>query len=405
MRIGILAPIATADVAHLLENAGDNIPPGFPGAPFMATLIETFLHQGHEVVAFTSDRTLDPNGKACVVEGPGFRLWLCPARSNSTLPSASHPVGRIWDFFRLERQQLARAVAQESMDILHAHWTYEFAMVAAESGRPCLATIHDAPGDVLRLAPGPYALGRYFMAQKVFGMDIPITAVSPYVAKVVERRSRQLPIPLIANPLPPWLKALADLAPSSQAIAPDSVVAMVLGYWTRFKNPMPGIRAFANLAREFDEPVELRLYGSDFAPGGKAEHEIRRAGIPMHNIRLRGRLEHKALLEEISNASVLLHPSLTESFGMAVAEAMALGVPVIAGCDSGAMPWLLQHGAAGQLVNVRHSDAIRPALHKALTGSAEISAQAKQAQDTIWELTDADAVARRYVSAYRETLQ
>ena len=126
----------------------------------------------------------------------------------------------------------------------------------------------------------------------------------------------------------------------------------------------------------------------------------------MHNIQLCGRLEHKALLREVSRASVFLHTSLTESFGMAVAEAMALGVPAIAGSESGAIPWLLQQGAAGQLVDVRRPDAIRAALSKALSGTcAEVVAQTKRARKTIWDMTDPRAVALRYTALYREVMQ
>ncbi len=406
MRIGILGPIATSDVAHLLTDTNGSEPSGYLGAPFMATLIESFLGLGHEVVAFTSDRTLDPRGDARVLNGPGFRLWLCPSRPNGTLPRAGNPIGRIWDFFRLERQQLAKAVANEHTDILHAHWTYEFAMVAADSGRPCLVTIHDAPGEVLRLAPTPYTLGRYLMAKKVLRSRTRFTAVSPVIAEAGQRWTKTVSIPVIANPLPAWLKTMAKAVPKNEEASSKAAVAMVLGAWTDFKNPLPGVQAFANLSRVHDKPVELRMYGADFSPGGKAEHEIRKAGISMHNIQLCGRLEHKALLREVSRASVFLHTSLTESFGMAVAEAMALGVPAIAGSESGAIPWLLQQGAAGQLVDVRRPDAIRAALSKALSGTcAEVVAQTKRARKTIWDMTDPRAVALRYTALYREVMQ
>ena len=49
---------------------------------------------------------------------------------------------------------------------------------------------------------------------------------------------------------------------------------------------------------------------------------------------------------------VLVHPSLEEAFGIAVADAMALGIPVIGGLNSGAVPWLLGEGTCGMLCDV-----------------------------------------------------
>ena len=43
---------------------------------------------------------------------------------------------------------------------------------------------------------------------------------------------------------------------------------------------------------------------------------------------------------------------------MALIEAMALGIPVIAGRHSGGVPWTLDEGRAGLLVNVKSSEQI-----------------------------------------------
>ena len=55
----------------------------------------------------------------------------------------------------------------------------------------------------------------------------------------------------------------------------------------------------------------------------------------------------------LKNVDLVIHPSLEESFGMAVAEALASRTPVIGGKTSGAVPWVLNGGKAGLLVDVR----------------------------------------------------
>lgn len=53
MRIGILGPIATDSVAHLLPALPAGTVRGATSAPVLGTLIESLLALGHEVVAYT----------------------------------------------------------------------------------------------------------------------------------------------------------------------------------------------------------------------------------------------------------------------------------------------------------------------------------------------------------------
>lgn len=54
---------------------------------------------------------------------------------------------------------------------------------------------------------------------------------------------------------------------------------------------------------------------------------------------------------------------------MVIVEAMAAGVPVVAGSRSGAPPWLLDEGAAGLLVDVTDVGAITRAMVRLLDAS------------------------------------
>jgi glycosyltransferase involved in cell wall biosynthesis len=407
MRIGILGPIGTADVQHLLDLSDTaSLSPGTPGAPFMGTLITAFLELGHEVVAFTSERTLDLDSRPRHVDGPGFRLWLCPSRPNGTLPRRGR-IGRVWDFFRMERRRLAEAVASERVDILHAHWIYEYAMVAIRSGLPAIATVHDVPGEIMRFTPTPYTVGRYMMARQVLKSGIPITAVSGYAAASMASLVSR-PITIVANPLPAWLRTLKKSRQlKDPTMADDSspfIIAMVVGHWNRFKNPLPSILAFLELRKTLARTCELRLYGPDFGPGGKAERLLRAANLPLEGIKLRGRIEHRELLHEMQSASLLLHPSLTESFGMAVAEAMAIGIPIIAGRQSGGVPWLLDEGRAGQLVDVKDTKAICSAVERIFEHPVEIDAKCEVARNRVWQLADPYATAEQYLGVYRSVL-
>lgn len=58
------------------------------------------------------------------------------------------------------------------------------------------------------------------------------------------------------------------------------------------------------------------------------------------------------MIENLGNFDILLHPSREESFGMTLIEAMAKGLPVVAGKDSGAVLWILYNGINGVLIDV-----------------------------------------------------
>jgi glycosyltransferase involved in cell wall biosynthesis len=63
-----------------------------------------------------------------------------------------------------------------------------------------------------------------------------------------------------------------------------------------------------------------------------------------------------------SEVDVLVHPSLVEAQPMALIEAMVRGIPVIGGESSGGVPWTLDHGRAGRLVDVRSPEAVAQAM-------------------------------------------
>jgi glycosyltransferase involved in cell wall biosynthesis len=54
----------------------------------------------------------------------------------------------------------------------------------------------------------------------------------------------------------------------------------------------------------------------------------------------------------MSDADVYAHASLEETFGNGIAEAMVAGMPIVAGAESGGVPWVLGNGVCGRLTDV-----------------------------------------------------
>jgi glycosyltransferase involved in cell wall biosynthesis len=86
---------------------------------------------------------------------------------------------------------------------------------------------------------------------------------------------------------------------------------------------------------------------------------------------------------------------------MAVAEALALGIPVLAGRDSGAIPWLLD-GGGGCLVDVRDPAAIAEGLLYLLRAAPQGPEAVAAGRARVRERFAARTVAMQYLAALEE---
>ncbi len=393
MKIGIAGHIATGSIAPFLDGDGAGLPRGYYGAPLLGTLIGALLERGHSIVAYTTSSDM-PAGTRVSASGNRFKITYCAARPRAFRYSEGH-WGRAADGFKRERVLLRQAMQHDAPDLVHAHWSYEFALAAIESGLPHLVTCHDAPQVVLRHAPNPYRLVRYFMARRVLAEAQNLTAVSPYLRQKIEGYAKE-PISVVPNPLPRLSVPLVESPRQFDPARPR--IAMVLNGWGALKNPKLALRAFAAIRRAFPG-AELRIMGSDYGPGGKAESWAQSHGLAKGVIFM-GPQPYSVLLARLSESDLLLHPSLEETFGMSIAEAMSLGVPVIGGQASGAVPWVI--GQAGCLTDLRSETAIVRAISGLLENPEALALLGRQAKVNALARFSAESVAIDYEKRYME---
>lgn len=396
--IGIAGPISTESVARFLKGDVAALPKGYSGAPLLGSLIGALLDRGHQVSAYTTSPNLPLDlPQPIMAQGKRFRIYYCPLRKHSLRMNGWH-LGRIVDFFGLERRYLEQAIRMDNPDIVHAHWAYEFALAAIASGKPHVVTCHDAPQEILKYMPNLYRLGRYFMALKAMRAAQKLTTVSPYM------RDSLLPlackdIEIIPNPIPPMI-AHRKLDQSRRLSLTAPIVVMVANGWGRHKNPQAGLLAFAKLRASLGG-ARLRLFGGDFGQGEVAQRWAQEQGIA-EGMEFVGRLPYENLLEEIAKGDVFLHPALEESFGMVVAEAMALGVPVVGGKTSGAVPWVIGNG--GILVDVTKPAEIANALNEVLDGQKRWQQLREAAHQSAQTRFAPEVVSALYEKSYQKQL-
>ena len=301
MRLGICGPIEIEPFRSWLKDAPENLPRGLGGTP-VVDLARAALREGWEVVLFS----LDPAVRhEMILKGPQLKICLGPFR----------PRHRARDLFRSERAYISDAVRKERPDIVHAHWTYEFALGAIDSGVPAVVTAHDAPLSILRLNPTPYRLLRTLMAWQVARRAPRLTAVSTFVAEHFHRYfGYRSAIPVIPNGLPnEWFRD----EPGTASRAPHTVFASVLNGWGVLKNTKTLLRAF-QLVRDSSPRSRLLLYGHGHGPGEDAEIWAQKRAL-CGNVRFCGAVDRAVLAEGLqSEAQVLVHPALEESFGMTI---------------------------------------------------------------------------------------
>lgn len=338
MRFLFAGPISIRDLAPLLCTSAE-VPTGLGITP-LNRLVRALREQGHHCTVVTLDYDVP---EKLELEGDRLRLVVGPYRREH----------RARDLFAAERGFVRRAIDALPEPLVNAHWSYEFALGALESAKTTVVSIHDWAPAVLRHSPHPYRVARWWMNRSVLTRARYLISNSPYIADAVRRTHGKASV-VIPNAVED------DAVVRSVTIAPRDearLVAIVNG-WIRLKNVTTLLRAFPRI-RAGVPGSTLTIFGSGYERGGPAERWARGRNLA-DGVDFRGAVGHEELSRTLSSFDMLVHPSLEESFGTVLVEAMARGVPVIGGRTSGAVPWVLGDGA-GMLVDVRVPKAIADA--------------------------------------------
>ncbi|MCE2404158.1 MAG: glycosyltransferase family 4 protein [Dehalococcoidia bacterium] len=103
-------------------------------------------------------------------------------------------------------------------------------------------------------------------------------------------------------------------------------------------------------------------------------------------------------------ADILVQPSLSESFGIAIAEGLAAGLPVVAS-DVGGVPEIVQDGNTGILVSPRDPEAIASAVVSLLEHGEQAASMAARGREWVREMFSPARCAETHERVYQQALR
>lgn len=334
----------------------------------------------------------DDEDRACLTESENVKICI--------LPAAPYP---IW-----EQVLLPRAAQREKCDILHctSNTAPLFSMI------PIITTVHDIiylEKISLLSTQGSYYqrmgnMYRRFIVPGVARKSKRIVTVSEFEKENIERvMGYNNKLRVIHNGVGSHFVKIdeADIlhAAREKYNLPGRYI-FFLGNTDPKKNTINVLKAFALyqlrhnddlwlVMPDFDESALLEMLSKTVKP------DIRQ------KIRTTGYVPNTELPAIINQCTIMLYPSLRESFGIPILEGMACGVPVITS-NTSSMPEIA--GDAAMLVDPTSPEAILEAIEKVMNNpilAATLSEKGLQ-RATLFSW---DNMAGNYVNLYQEVYQ
>jgi glycosyltransferase involved in cell wall biosynthesis len=199
--------------------------------------------------------------------------------------------------------------------------------------------------------------------------------------------------------------APGSVAYRDQQLAPlaSATVFLYLGRFTAVKRLPLLIRAHARSQARLERPAPLILVGG-FPGEWEGEHPLTTIRqLDAGHVFLAGWRSHEQLPQALNAADVLVLPSVAEAFGLALVEAMACGLPVIA-CDAHGPAEIVRDGENGWLIPPDDEQALTYALIEAATDTQQRKHRGQQAASDAHRLYGWHAIATQITVLYQQAI-
>jgi glycosyltransferase involved in cell wall biosynthesis len=367
---------------------------------------------------------LDPRAGGPVTAGLGMARALAEAGVTVRLAATDHglvdpPPGALdirlfpcrfcaWRWAPEFQRWLAREAGWADLVHIHTVWTHPTRAAARASVRAGVPYVLRPAGMLERWSMTQGGWKKRAYAAAVENKTIRQARALHWTSEEERRRSAPFSelAPSIVVPHGVFVPEPADLPP------PDALarrfpalqgtrLLLFLGRLHPKKQPDVAIRALAGVRAEFPEAV-LALAGPGQAAYVESLRDLaRRLGLE-RSVHFLGLLPGTLVQEALAAAACLVLPSRQENFGIAVAEAMAAGCPVVVSPEV-ALAGVVSAAGAGWVAPAT-PEAFSEALRRLLGDEEGRRAAGARARQVVMERYTWPSVARQLVSAYEGLL-
>lgn len=296
------------------------------------------------------------------------------------------------------RKRLIEKIYEIDPVLVHSHETY--GLTLSNLRIPHVFTVHGFDHANIP-AEGRQDVGdiRSFLWRCVekYGMakQKDIISISPYVRAMIEPLTKAN-IYDIDNPIDESFFNLNKEKEHGRILC--------VGWINERKNTLGSVRAFAKAINQEGCDGTLAIAGHASVPAymDKIKAEIQRTGIE-DRVEFLGHINHGQLAEELARASIFMLPSLQENAPMAISEAMAAGIPVIAS-DCCGMPYMVSEGKSGYLIDPFNTNQIAERITKLLNDPELCSQFGKKGHEIALQRFHPDVVAHKTRDVYKYIL-
>ena len=308
---------------------------------------------------------------------------------------------RWWRSNAAAAEALVAAHKREPFDLAHVHSPLHFGRGALAARRRLRATF---PVVMHHHHLGGTLLERMLESRACARADC-VVVPSRFSARALTRAGATRPEQVVVIPrgvTPPPDPTPSGRQPPTGATARGgarSGVLLSIGRLVGRKDPLLLVEAMARVERALPGRARLRLIGDGPLAGDILERS-RSLGIAA-SVEVCGRREEQEKWRELRSCTLFVTASRCEGFGIAAAEAMTAGAPVVAPRDS-AFPEIIENGRHGLLVEPRSADAFAEAIIELLREPRRARALGTAACERASAEFSWDTAARRLQGLYRD---
>jgi len=296
------------------------------------------------------------------------------------------------------RKRLLSKIREISPDVVHSHET--FGLTFGDLQIPHVFTVHGFDHANIPAEGRSFANIRSFLwkyaERNGLARHKTIISISPYVRGMIEPYAPHANIYDIDNPVDDRYFAIEKKE--------DNGRILILGWINERKNTLGAVKALAYAHKSGVEGI-LAIAGEAKLESYRqlVTEEIKKNNLS-HKVVFLGHINREQLREELARTSILLLPSLQENAPMAISEAMAAGIPVIASNRCG-MPFMVAHEKSGYLIDPSDTSQIGERLKQLLQSKELRLNMGSEGRNIALSRFHPDVVAQKTYAVYESLLK